>query len=550
MVDVERVLAVVSGLENSQANWQGAWNECIKYCSPQSKMSSEMDSDGEYHPAPVNGTGIRACNSLAGNLYANGCAVGQEWFAFSVNLPEKDINRAMTDWAITASKTTLRYLGASNFYSVIQHTTQDFSLLGTCCVFSDFVKGSLMYRNFPINHNIFIQTNDRNEVDTLARKFKYTAKEAYQAFGDRVSEKIRSKITEGKNTDLFEFVQFIYPRSVYGEAIDRSKKDKLNMSFGSVFIEVAEKNLVKTEGFTKFPFAVARFYASATEAYGRSPGMNAMEDIKTLQRVESDMLDAAEYAGNPAIIVDDRAEEFSTECGAVNRVSNFNSQMCKVIELGNNLVVDEKTILRKEQAVKEAFYYDLFMHLEQHKYMTAREVDARELQKAQSIAPVVTSYQSELLGAILKRTYFLLRAKKIIPAPPAGVKDEDVNVVYTSRLNSLLKQVEVANLMTALNQAAGLFQFLGQFPDARYYINVNEALDSIAYGNNIAPGHFYTAQETEKMIEAAEAKQAERDRLDAMMGKIKPVDTLKSPQPGSMAETMQNTFGGTNAYGR
>jgi hypothetical protein len=544
-ISAEKVIKIVEDLSNVKANWSEIWDDCVRYSAPYKKTSAEYSTKGEYHPSPVNGTAQRACSSLAGNLYANGCAIGQEWFAWDINKPTKDITQAMKNWAIDATKTTLRYLGASNFYTIIQICTQDLCIEGTAIAYVEFVKGKLAFRVFSVESDIYLQTNDKCEVDTLARKFKLSAKEAFQMFGENnCSQKILEAVKQGKQDVECEFIQFVYPRNVYGEAIDCSRKDKKNMPFGSVFVDVEEKKIIKEEGFKRFPFACARFYPSGREAYGRSPTMIAMEDIKTLQKATSALIDSAEYASNPAIAVDDRAESFDTSCGAINRVSNLSNGMIQTIDLGNNMPVNQQLIEMLEDSVRETFFYDLFMNLEQHSYMTAREVDARELQKAQSISPVVTSYQGELLGGILKLVYFLLRKNKIIPAPPAGVGDEDVNITYTSRLNTFLKLVNVDNMMTALNQANGIFQACGAFPQLTQYVNINVALQDIAYGNNVNPALFYD-EETTKKLQEAEQNQAQQMQAMEMAKQLASKMPLNEPiAEGSVADTFTSSVGG------
>lgn len=540
-IDVDTVLKLVDKLSSERANWVSLWDECITLCDPTRKTSGEKQAKGNSMPAPVDGTGVRACASLAGNLYANGCAEGQEWFSIGINLPEKKIEDSQRRWAIDSTKTILRYLSSGGFYAYAQEATRALCCLGTSIGFVQMKKKKLVFKNFNVNDDIYIQSNEDGDVDTLARTFSLTAKEAIQMFGDSVSEEIKAELNKG-TSKTFEFVQFVYPRKVYGQQIDTNRKDKKNMPFGSVFIERAKKSLVKEEGFRQFPFAVARFYKSSNEDYGRSPAMIALEDLKTLQRITNTLITHASYNANPALAVDDRAEEFSTEEGSINRIAGLSNGMIQKIDLAGDININNDTMKMFQDAVRETFFYSHFMALEQHQYMTAREVDARELQKAQSIAPVVTSYQNEFLGKTIMLVYSILRRNNIIPAPP-NMKDEDVNVVYTSRLNNFLKMVGVANLMTALSQAGSVFELFGKVPDASLFFNQSKILELIAVGNNVDTSVFYSAKETAKMKEAMKAEQEAMMSRQALMDKVKPIDPLKEPQAGSLYSTMQKVMG-------
>lgn len=542
-ISAEKVLKIVDKMQSHKSNWQSLWDDCIRLCDPTRKTSGERYTDGGDQPAPVNGTGVRACSALAGNLYANGCAQGQEWFALDINLPEKEVTDALKRWALDSTKTILRYLSAGDFYTYAQEATRSLCVLGTSIGFVEFKNGNLVFKNFNVNSDVFMQANDDGVIDTLARKFKVSAKVAIQMFGEKnVSDRIRTAFSGNREED-FEFVQFVYPRKLYGEQIDQKRKDNKNMPFGSVFVDTKEKTIVKTEGFKNFPFVCSRFYTTEGEVYGRAPSMIAMEDLKTLQRITDTLVSHASYNSNPAIVIDDRAEDFSTEEGAINRIAGLTNGMVQKVDLGDDISINNDTMKMFEDAVRETFFYSQFMALEGQQYMTAKEVEARELQKAQSIAPVVSSYQSEFLGKTIMLVYGLLRKNKIIPEPPSKIKDESVCVSYTSRLNNFLKMVGVANLMTALSQAGSIFELFGKYPDTSMYFNLSKILSLIALGNNVDTSVFFSEQETNRMIADRNEREERMAQQQALMDKIKSLDPLKTPQAGSLYSDMQKQFG-------
>ena len=105
-----------------------------------------------------------------------------------------------------------------------------------------------------------------------------------------------------KGHEYHEFVHVVRPRLDF----DPDKKDKKNMPFQSIYMEYETGHIISVGGFKENPYVIPRYLKASTETYGRSPGMNALPDVKVLnKRVENALKAAAKQIDRPLLIPDD-----------------------------------------------------------------------------------------------------------------------------------------------------------------------------------------------------------------------------------------------------
>ena len=104
---------------------------------------------------------------------------------------------------------------------------------------------------------------------------------AEQVWGrERLGTETRRALEEKRGDAEFKFLQVIRPRAMREPGL----RDAANMPWEYMAIDVGSAHIIEESGFEEWPFATPRWDTESGETYGRSPGMLALPDSRTLQQ--------------------------------------------------------------------------------------------------------------------------------------------------------------------------------------------------------------------------------------------------------------------------
>ena len=223
---------------------------------------------------------------------------------FSLRFKETGLNDSdeAKEWLEDATKRMYDVIAKSNFQQEIFECYHDLIAFGTSCLMIEEDQEDVL--NFSARHikEIYIQENKKGYVDTLYRRFKMSAQATVEKFGiENVSKEIVNVLKKAPFDDI-DLVHVIRPRLDF----DPQKQDKANMPFQSIYFEYGSGHVISIGGFKENPYVIPRYLKASTEQYGRSPGMNALPDVKVLNKmVEHSLKAAAKQIDPPLLIPDD-----------------------------------------------------------------------------------------------------------------------------------------------------------------------------------------------------------------------------------------------------
>lgn len=128
----------------------------------------------------------------------------------------------------------------------------------------------------------WLGASERLNVNTLYRAFPMTTLQLVERFGrDAVSTQVRERYDRGDWDREVELVHAIEPN----EGRNIEVLDNRNMPFRSVWFEKsgAGDELLSVGGFEEFPALRPRWHLVGNDVWGRSPGMDALPDARSLQ---------------------------------------------------------------------------------------------------------------------------------------------------------------------------------------------------------------------------------------------------------------------------
>lgn len=453
-------------LEFGQLNlWRSTtaahWEEIAELIDPASRNTFYY---GNYNwpgqkktDRQVDATGMMALGRFSAILDSLLTPRNQLWHQLASDSSDVMKNRDARLWYEQATKILFqeRYDAVANFTAGNQQVYYSLGAYGTGGLFIDQAVddwnrpiNKLRYKNIPIGE-LFIRENHQGRVDSVIRWFKLTARQAYQKFGDRIPATLLAAM-EQKSENMYDFLHCVQPRTDYEEGAWGPK----GMPYSSQYISIQGRALLSEGGYRSFPYAVGRYMQTPMEVYGRSPAMQVLPALKTLNAEKATFLKVGHRAADPTLLTyDDGLIDPTMKPGAVNKggMSAEGRPLIGILPTGQIQVTKE--MMDEERAlINDAFLVTLFQILTETPAMTATEVIERTNEKGILIAPTVGRQQSEYLGPVIHRELDLLSRMRRLPPMPDIIKQNggEYNVVYTSPLARAQRAQDVAGLQRTI----------------------------------------------------------------------------------------------------
>lgn len=407
-------------------------------------------------------TATQALNRCIAALSSTLTPRSQRWHKLSIPnmaLSEDHSVQLYLD-AVTDVLFKVRYNPKNNFASQIDECYRSLAKFGTACLLIDDELGtSIRYKSIHLSE-VFISENSSGIVDTVYRKFKYTARQAVDAWGEEnLPDKILNCNKDNPDTE-FWFIHAVYPNIDYGDG----KLDTFPIK--SCYVAIEGKYLVSEGGYRTMPYIVSRWMSEANEIYGRSPAMDVLPEIKTLNRTRKAILNNAEKLVNPALLAHDHAalNGISLQAGAINYggVGDDGRPLVIPLQTGARIDIGVDQINQMREAINDAFLVTLFQILVQENHQqTATEVEYRQQEKGEMLAPTMGRQQAELLSPMIERELDILSIAGMLPQMPDELLQlgGNIEISYEAPLNKIMRSGEAVAILNTLQTAASLAQF-------------------------------------------------------------------------------------------
>ena len=545
----EEIITMFEGFESDRSNWDNRWQECADFGMPQNSQITHKRAKGQKPAFDLFDTTAEESNiQLAAGLYSY--MFPTEGRAFVLEIDDEELNEQdeIKQWLEKVTKIIHKYLVSSNFRQAFFEFLKSLGCFGTACLYeAKGKKKPIVFINFHMA-GIYIASNSDGDIDTVFRKFEYTARQAVQEFG---LENLHTSIQEAyanpeKRKDKFNFIHYVAPR----EEFDDTKEDESNRPWVNIYIDRDHKAKIKTKdgneegGYFEMPYQVDRFDKDSQEDYGRSPMMKKLPDIKMANTMQKTRIKGWEKQVDPPVILPDDGSVWplATQPGGTI-YKRAGSDGPEYWEFRGNLATMEEAINTTQQTIKAGFFLDKFDPLIDRQNMTATEVMARIEQMMRFLTPIIGRLQSELFNPMINRIIGVLsrQTKKgdiaIIPQPPEGLSEADYSVMYLGRLALVLRTLETEGLQKTLEQWSPLAE-LSDFLDN---LNTDVAFRDSSRNNGM-PATWL--KEIEK-VQAERQAREERARAQMLMEQAPSLakgvkDLGKAPEDGSPAQEMIN----------
>lgn len=435
MATYEYIKKRVDALASDRGTWEVNWQEILDYVMPRKADVVTLRTKGEKRTEVLfDSTAITANNLLAASLHGTLTSPSLPWFSIKLRDEELNRNRDVQLWLEDTGRRMYDTFNETNFNTEVHELYLDLCSIGTAAIFVEegnegFDKNGIHFNTLHIAE-YYIQENINGKVDTLYRKYKLTARQAVQEFGEKnVGEKILTAAKE-KPDQKFNFIHAVEPTEDYKRA---TGKTSTKLPFHSCHVCEEDKMVVRTGGYNEFPYLVPRWSKATGEIFGRSPSYNALPDIKTLNKAVEIGLKAWAKAIDPPLLVQDD--------GVIGRVRTTpagitvvrNDGAVKPLQIGSNWQITDLKENQLRTAIRQAYYSDQ-LQLQDGPQMTATEVQVRYELMQRLLGPTLGRFQTEFLNPLIERIFGIMYRANALDQAPSIIGDTKIDIEYVGPL--------------------------------------------------------------------------------------------------------------------
>jgi hypothetical protein len=456
-------------------------------------------------------TAIHSLELLAASLHGSLTSSANRWF--SLRFKEAVLNEAdeAKEWIEDCVDKMYLAFARSNFQQEIFENYHDLIAFGTSCLMVEEDEDDIL--RFSARHikEIFIEENKKGFVDKIYRKFKMTASQAVEKFGlDNLSREVQNNF-KNKPFDEITICHVVRPRNYYNS----NKEDKANMAFQSIYLEHQTNHIISSGGFRESPYVIARYLKASTEIYGRSPAMNALPDVKVLNKMVEHSLKAAAKQIDPPLLVPDDSmlAPIRMTPGSLNYYrAGSGRDRIEPLNINQNVQLTLEAENERRSAIAKMFHIDQLVVTE-NRNMTATEVLQRQEEKHRILGPVMGRIQSELLEPLIIRVFnIMLRNKQFIQAPEI-LTNQEIDIEYVSPMALAQKGQELQSIMRGLE----IFGSISQMTPVQDYIDENGLVKQIIKTLGLPARMIKSDKEVMQIRQERQAAQQQQAEIQQQM---------------------------------
>lgn len=502
-----------SYMETQRAKFEARWKEAQNYVAKSVYDWASLEAiprpPVRYSSDPCNYAG-----TLVSGLLGYSISPNITWFKLTLENPEYAKYYGVKRWLEEVEEIMYSEFNRSNLYAETKTLADNAVCIGhgTMLEDYDYDRNKLRFSANRMNE-IYLDTDEYNEVTTCYRKFLMPLKKAVDFFGlEKLSEHSQDAYKEehGKRwNDNITILYAVYKRTNYNKEIPNAK----NMPYAAVYVEWEQDHIIEESGYQEFPYAVFEWDKIPGTAYSESPAMSAMQDILFLNKANKATMDIAQTSSRPPMVASEDILDIDTSPAGITYVKNGDT--LQPLQTGQNYPITIDILEKIKQSVKDWFNVDFFLMLQhQQRQMTATEVSELQGEKAAVLSNLIVNFNNTLTR-IVQRSFNLLYEEGKIPQPPESLigTGTSLKVEFVGPLAQAQRRYhQSGGINVALQYLAPMAQL---FPESLDFIDQDEAIKKLLIGNGMPQSAIREDKDVEA-LRSARAEQAAAQQRQAM----------------------------------
>ena len=446
-------------------SWWSHWQELARYIEPRRSKwiitANTMDRGTPLNADIIDSTATIASNICASGIWSGLTSPSRPWFKLGILEGFMQLDAASSEWLEDTERRLYDVLGGSNFYQTMRQAFGDVVNFGTgpVVVYEDFEDIIRCY--LPCAGEYFLNAGARLSVDTFYREYTLNVQAIVEQFALENCPTEVSQLWEtgGGSLDT-EFVvcHAIEPNtalSVRG-SLKQIRVVPSEFAYREVYWlkGIPSQAELSRRGFNELPFMVARWSTVSNDAYGRSPAMDALGDIKQIQLETLRKAELMEKMARPPMIADVsmKNEPASIIPGGITytNTQGANAGFRPAFEVNaNGLTAMVADIASVKERIEKCFFVDVFMaitNMEGVQPKNELELTKRDLERLQVLGPFINQFETEFASPLIARVLGIMERARLLKPRPPSLQGKAIAPKYTSILTLAQRGAETANL--------------------------------------------------------------------------------------------------------
>ena len=496
-----------SVLAEERNTWDQHWRELSEYILPRTSRFLSSTTGGAGHPGGsgggytggpgtrgaassrddnwggkkndkiIDGTAGHAVQTLVAGLMSGVTSPARKWFKLLPPSNKLLSNSDVQRWIADAEEIMFDVFERSNLYQILPLMYEELCVYGTAAVgmFEDY-ENVVRFEKYSIgeywiNHDYKYHVNAFfriiwKDVEQMVGEFCMKEGQVDPDLFANLSLPAQSAWNNMQYGRKFECMEVIVSREdrkfVCGSGLDFG-----DFPFVHCIYERGSSEDMKADrqprylhkgGFEYFPILVPRWHMHTPDVYGRSPGMEALGDVKQLQGQQRTKGVALQKMVNPPMAASPsmKQERLSTLPGDVTYLQDVGGSPSTGNAPGFRPLYQIEPRLQDftadmdevRERIRKHMFSDLFLAINsvRRSNVTATEIEARQEERLLLLGPVMLRLDEDLLKPLIDRTFDRLVDVNVLEPAPDELQGADLGVEYLSIIAIAQKQQSLLSI--------------------------------------------------------------------------------------------------------
>lgn len=553
----------LSGLRVNRWTWWTHWRELADYILPRRYRwvvtPNQMARGSPINQHIIDNTATVAARDLASGIMSGVTSPIRPWFNVKVGRIDTTQTSPASLWLAECRRLMMLVFQESNFYNSIAQLWADLVVFGTgvMLIYEDF--DNVIHCYNPCLGEYYVDNDGQMRPRVFYREFTYTVSQIVDEFGrENCSEQVCRLYDQpdgaGKSQELV-IAHSIEPNdnpAKWGfdpEFKFREAYWEYGSAAGTQGGGSNATGLLRKRGYYEQLAVIVRWDLTSNDAYGRSPGMEALGDTKQLQLETRRKAQGIDKMVNPPLVADIQLKNQPASLlpGGITYVSGYSSSG----KPGFSSVYDTKfpvneiteDLAEVRERIKRTFFNDIFKVISQYETrsnVSATEIDARRAEALIMLGPVIERLQSEGLSVITERTFDIMVRANIFPPPPQEIAGKAIEIEYVSMLATAQGAAAAGGIEQLLGLAGNL---AGVDPAVMDNIDIDYALDKYSQLKDNDPRMIRSPDQLAEIRANRQKQQQQQQQADMAEKLAAGAKTLSETDVGGGVNALQQLAG-------
>ena len=451
----EQIDAKIKKLKEDRSVWESHWQEVVEHTNPRrARITTQRTEGSKDNFQLLDSVGVHCNEILAGQLHSMLTPPNQYFMEMTAGDRLLDTNANVRAWMQNQARKMHGVWAATNFHTEMHEMYLDLCSIGTGNLAMEEDDEDVIRFSSKFIGNYYVDENARGDVDQLYNEWTWTPKDLVEFFGIKKLPKEVKDLYRDKPDTPVKVHHAVYPPIL----VDPKSTSK---NYISQYTLPEYKAEIDDGTFSTFPSAVPRWSKITGERYGRSPGMNALPELKVLNRMNATMLIGAQKMVDPPLQMEDDGVilPLITRPGGINYRRPGSAEI-RPIFANTNVEFGYQAMQDRRLRVREIYLVDKLQLPPQQAgvNMTATETLQRSEESMRLMGPYVGRMTREILRAVGERTYDIMNRRGMIDAPPPELQGKNITFRFNSFIARSQRATEAQGIMRTFQGAAPFIQ--------------------------------------------------------------------------------------------